>query len=251
MNIKSDILAMQVDVTNLVDAVSNIFSLISNGEGGYICVANVHMCMETNDHLDFRQVVNDADLTVADGRPIYWAQKLLGFKQAKQIRGQSLMTELCRQSTLQNLRIGLYGGHNQVVLAKVTDALVKLFPQINICYQYSPPHRLLTEEENSKVIDDINEANVDILFVGIGCPKQEIWMAKNVTKLSCMQIGVGAAFDFIAGEKKHAPKWLQKIGLEWLHRLMNEPRRLAIRYLKQNPRFIYYFIKQYLATKYY
>jgi N-acetylglucosaminyldiphosphoundecaprenol N-acetyl-beta-D-mannosaminyltransferase len=183
-------------------------------------------------------------LVLADGRPIYWAQKLLGFKQAKQIRGQDLMTELCHHSEQSNLRIGLYGGYNIEILDKVTTELVKLFPKINISYQYSPPHRMLSENENNKVVDDIEQANVDILFVGIGCPKQERWMAKNVNKLSCVQIGVGAAFDFIAGEKKHAPKWLQRIGLEWLFRLLNEPKRLALRYLKQNPRFVYYFIKK-------
>lgn len=240
---------MQVDVTNLADAVNNILSLIPSDNGGYICVANVHMCMETYDCIAFRSIVNNASMVIADGRPILWAQKLLGFKQAKQIRGQGLMTELCRQSERKRLRIGLYGGHDQAILAKVVTALIKEFPQINITYQYSPPHRPLSEDENSNVVSDINQAQVDILFVAIGCPKQEKWMAKNNHSLSCVQVGVGAAFDFIAGEKKHAPKWLQKLGLEWLHRLLNEPKRLAVRYLKQNPRFVYYFSLSYLVSK--
>ena len=240
---------MQVDVTNLADAVDDILSFTASQKASYICVANVHMCMEAHDCEKFRNIVNNANLVLADGRPIFWAQKILGYKQAKQIRGQGLMTELCHHSELLNLRIGLYGGHNKEILDKVTNELLKLFPKINISYLFSPPHRALSDNENKKVVDDIEQANVDVLFVGIGCPKQEIWMAKNVNSLSCVQIGVGAAFDFIAGEKKNAPKWLQKIGLEWLFRLLNEPRRLALRYLKQNPRFVYYFAKKLLNTR--
>ena len=240
---------MQVDVINLKDAVNDIISFTASEKASYICVANVHMCMEAYDCEKFRDIVNNANLVIADGRPIFWAQKILGYKQAKQIRGQGLMTELCHHSELLNLRIGLYGGHNKEILDKVTNELLKLFPKINISYQFSPPHRALSVSENKKVVDDIEQANVDILFVGIGCPKQEIWMAKNANTLSCVQIGVGAAFDFIAGEKKQAPKWLQKIGLEWLFRLLNEPRRLALRYLKQNPRFVYYFLAHYCTKK--
>tara|TARA_R110002167_G_scaffold179835_2_gene379884 strand:- start:205075 stop:205800 length:726 start_codon:yes stop_codon:yes gene_type:complete len=240
---------MQVDVTNLADAVDDILSFTASQKASYICVANVHMCMEAHDCEKFRNIVNNANLVLADGRPIFWAQKILGYKQAKQIRGQGLMTELCHHSELLNLRIGLYGGHNKEILDKVTNELLKLFPKINISYQFSPPHRVLSASENNKVVGEINEADVDILFVGIGCPKQERWMAKNVNSLSCVQIGVGAAFDFIAGEKKQAPKWLQKIGLEWLFRLLNEPRRLALRYLKQNPRFVYYFLAHYCTKK--
>jgi N-acetylglucosaminyldiphosphoundecaprenol N-acetyl-beta-D-mannosaminyltransferase len=246
---KAEILSTQIDVTNLADAVDDILSFTASPKASYICVANVHMCMEAYDSEEFLNIVNNANLVLADGRPIFWAQKILGYKQATHIRGQSLMTELCRQSELSNLRIGLYGGHNKEILDKVTTELLKLFPKINISYLFSPPHRVLSDNENKKVVGEINAANVDILFVGIGCPKQEKWMAKNVNNLSCVQIGVGAAFDFIAGEKKHAPKWLQKIGLEWLFRLLNEPRRLALRYLKQNPRFVYYFAKKLVKTK--
>lgn len=249
MGTKSEILTMHVDVTNFTSAVNDIISATASQKASYICIANVHMCMETYDCEQFRNIVNNANLVLADGRPIYWAQKLLGFKQAKQIRGQDLMTELCHNSERLNLRIGLYGGHNNEVLDKVTTELAKLFPKLKISYQYSPPHRVLSEIENNSVVDDIEQANVDILFVGIGCPKQERWMAKNVNNLSCVQIGVGAAFDFIAGEKKNAPKWLQKIGLEWLFRLLNEPKRLALRYLKQNPRFVYYFFTHYCRKR--
>lgn len=249
MAIKSEILSLQVDVSNLVDAVNDILSLTASPKASYICVANVHMCMEAHDCENFRNIVNNANLVLADGRPIFWAQKLLGYKQAQQLRGEDLMAELCHQSQLLNLRIGLYGGHNKDILDKVTNELLKRYPKLNISYQFSPPHSVLSDKENTKVVDDIDQANVDILFVGIGCPKQEIWMAKNVNSLSCVQIGVGAAFDFIAGEKKHAPKWLQKVGLEWFFRLLNEPRRLALRYLKQNPRFVYYFAKMLVTTR--
>ncbi|NQY63767.1 MAG: WecB/TagA/CpsF family glycosyltransferase [Alteromonadaceae bacterium] len=237
---------MQVHVTNLHEAVNKVLMLSEKKEPSYVCVSNVHMCMETFDSPEFRQIVNNAGLVIADGRPIYWAQKLLGHKQAKQVRGQDIMNALCERSNDLELRIGLYGGNTDLVLNKVVSTLKQQFPNIKITYQYSPPFRLLTEGENKQVIADIHKAELDILFVGIGCPKQERWMAENYCKLQCVMVGVGAAFDFLAGDKKHAPKWMQKMGFEWLFRLISEPKRLWTRYLKQNPRFIFYFIQQLL-----
>lgn len=237
---------MEVNATCLNIVIKEILELINNKEPSYICVANVHMCMEANDSIDFRKIVNSAKLVVADGRPIYWAQKLLGYSEAKQIRGQELMTGLCSVSVNKKLNIGLYGGSTPEVLTKVISVLNNRFPNILINYYFSPPFVELTELENKTVINDIIKSQIDILFVGIGCPKQERWMAKNSPNIPCVMIGVGAAFDFIAGEKRYAPQWIQKIGCEWLFRLLNEPRRLTPRYLKSNPRFIYHFIKQFM-----
>jgi N-acetylglucosaminyldiphosphoundecaprenol N-acetyl-beta-D-mannosaminyltransferase len=131
----------------------------------------------------------------------------------------------------------------------VITKLKQQYPAIKIIYSYSPPFRQLTEEEDQQVIDQINQSEVYVLFVGIGCPKQEIWMAEHKQHLQCVMLGVGAAYDFIAGTKQHAPRWMQKIGLEWLFRLASEPKRLWKRYLKQNPRFIYHFTKQLIKHK--
>jgi N-acetylglucosaminyldiphosphoundecaprenol N-acetyl-beta-D-mannosaminyltransferase len=245
----SNILTMRVDVTEQSLVVRRIQQLIDLKDSSYICVSNVHMCMETFDSPLFRQVVNNADLVIADGRPIYWAQKLLGNKDAKQVRGQDITNALCKLSAEMDIRIGLYGGSSDDVLSKVVSNLNTQYPNIKIVYTFSPPFRPLTSEESEQVVTDVNASQVDVLFVGIGCPKQEIWMAQNKGKINAVMLGVGAAYDFIAGTKKHAPQWMQKLGLEWLFRLISEPRRLWKRYLKQNPRFIYYFILQCLFKK--
>lgn len=246
---EQDVITMRVAVTTQQKVVQDVTGFIESGSSTYICVSNVHMCMETFDSESFRKVVNDADLVIADGRPIYWAQKLLGNKDAEQVRGQDITNALCQLSSDTGLRIGLYGGSSTEVLNKVVTKLSQQYPNIKIIYQYSPPFRVLTEEESSKVINDINSAQVDVLFVGIGCPKQEIWMAQHRGKVNAVMLGIGAAFDFIAGTKKHAPRWMQKMGLEWLFRLLSEPKRLWKRYLKQNPRFIWYFLQQWVFNK--
>ena len=244
---RQSVITMNVNVTSLQNAVKSIQDLA--GVGSYVCVSNVHMCMETFDSAQFREVVNGADLVIPDGRPIFWAQKLLGKKDAEQVRGQDIMNSLCEISGKENLNIGFYGGVSYEILEQVKAALLIKYPDIRITYSFSPPFRPLTNEEDQQVIADIHAANVNVLFVGIGCPKQENWMAEHKEHLSCVMLGVGAAFDFIAGNKKHAPRWMQKTGLEWLFRLSSEPQRLWKRYLKQNPRFIWYFCQQWLLGR--
>lgn len=244
------ILTMRTDVTNKNNVVSRVSQLINERLSAYICVSNVHMCMETFDSEIFMNVVNNADMVIPDGRPIYWAQRLLGFHKAEQVRGQDIMHELCLTSQYTKFNIGLYGASSDKILATVANKLKQTFPGINITYMYSPPFRPLTSAEDEIVIDEINKRNVNILFVGIGCPKQEIWMSSHKGRLNCVMVGVGAAFDFISGSKKHAPRWMQKFGLEWLFRLFSEPKRLWKRYLKQNPRFIFHMIKQLLCYQF-
>lgn len=212
-------------------------------KGRSICLANVHMCMEVKDCADYKEVVNGADMVLADGKPISIAQHMLGHKGAAQIRGTDMTLSLCELSHSDGITLGFYGGTSEV-LELMTDALKARFPNVKIALMISPPFRPLTSEEDADYIRQINDSKVDVLFVGIGCPKQERWMAEHRDKLKCVMLGVGAAFDFIAGRKKHAHKYLQKVGLEWLFRLLCEPRRLWKRYLKHNPRFVYHFAKQ-------
>lgn len=242
---------MRVDVTNRDKVIHAIKGLISQKKSGYICVSNVHMCMETFDSEHFRKVVNSADLVIPDGRPLLWTQRLMGFKEAQQVRGQDITNEVCSISQESAVKIGLYGGSDPAVLDKVETNLRLKYPNIKITYKYSPPFRALTDDEAKIVQDEINRAEVDVLFVGIGCPKQEKWMYDQKGSINAVMLGVGAAFDFIAGTKKHAPIWMQKAGLEWLFRLIAEPRRLWKRYLKQNPRFIWHtFCQCVLKRKY-
>ena len=212
-SVKKNIISMDVDVINLSSALNKVEHLANTCEtqqiGAYVCVSNVHMCMEVFDSTDFAKVVNRADLTIPDGKPLSWAQKLLGYSDAEQVRGQDIMNALClRSSELSNtnkgdkkLNIGLYGGSSDELLKQVVEKLTASYPEINITYTYSPPFRPLTEEEDIKVVKDINDANVNVLFVGIGCPKQERWMAEHKDSLHCVMLGVGAAYDFIAGSK--------------------------------------------------
>jgi len=243
------ILMMDVDITALTLTVARITHWVKEKNSAYVCVANVHMCMEVFDSVSFGAVVNGADLVIPDGKPLSIAQNLLGHTNAEQIRGQDIMNALCALSGEKSLNIGFYGGSSDAVLNLVKTNLRAQFPDIKISYAFSPPFRELSEQEGAEVVEQINKAKVDVLFVGIGCPKQERWMAEHIDKLNCVMLGVGAAFDFIAGSKKHAPRWIQNMGLEWLYRLCSEPRRLWRRYLKQNPRFVWYFMQQWLFKR--
>lgn len=249
MNSISKVISMNVHVTFLEQSSDQILLLANDKSSSYVCVSNVHMCMEVYDDHNFASVVNSADLVVPDGRPIFWAQRLLGFNEAQQVRGQDLMNYLCANAARNQLNIGLYGGSSEAVLSKVRAELLKLHPELQIPYAYSPPFKNLSSLEMADIADAINTAGVNILFVGIGCPKQELWMAAQKGSVNCVMLGVGAAFDFISGSKSHAPRWMQYAGLEWLFRLISEPSRLWKRYLIQNPRFIFYFIKQLLSGK--
>ncbi|WP_228856232.1 WecB/TagA/CpsF family glycosyltransferase [Desulfomarina profundi] len=205
--------------------------------------------METFDIPEFKTVVNNADLVVPDGVPLVWALKALGEKTATQVRGSDLLLHLCRESEKSGIPIGLYGGTPDS-LNDFRKFLKNEYSDLKITFSYSPPFRELTQEEQEKYVREIRASGCSILFVGIGCPKQEKWMAGHRDKIPCVMIGVGAAFDFFSGRKKHAPRWMQKAGLEWLFRLASDPRRLWKRYLKHNPRFIYYFGKQYIRYRF-
>lgn len=243
------VLKMGVNVTSVTAALDTIKQWCSAGTGRYVCVSNVHMCMEAFDSPLFNEVVNNSDLTVPDGLPLVWAQKILGNRDAEQVRGTDLMLAVCNMAEKNNIPIGFFGATPELLLI-LDSVLSDRFPGLDIVCSISPPFREISIDENQQYVDEINASGVKILFVGLGCPKQEKWMAEHKYSLQCTMLGVGAAFDFIAGNKKHAPSWMQAVGLEWLFRLATEPRRLWWRYLKHNPRFVYYFALQLLGRKY-
>jgi N-acetylglucosaminyldiphosphoundecaprenol N-acetyl-beta-D-mannosaminyltransferase len=245
----SRIISMNVDLTDPRQTLSRIERLVKIKKGAYVCVSNVHMCIETMRCNDFQSIVNNADFVIPDGKPLSWAQNLLGHTGSEQVRGQDIMNGICAASGEQLVNIGLYGGSSAALLAVVNDVLLTSHPNIKITYTFSPPFRPLTEVEDEGVVAAINQAKVNVLFVGMGCPKQERWMAAHKDKLSCVMLGVGAAYDFIAGSKKEAPRWIQRIGMEWLFRLYCEPKRLWRRYLYTNPLFIWHFGKQLIKHK--
>jgi N-acetylglucosaminyldiphosphoundecaprenol N-acetyl-beta-D-mannosaminyltransferase len=245
-----NILKMIVSLTSYQDAAKRIIAASYEDRGRYVCVSNVHMCMETFDNPDFCKIVNEADLVVPDGKPLVWAQRLLGEKTASQVRGSDLLLSVCKEAEKAKIPIGLYGG-TEKSLNEFIKYLNNSYPLLKIPFFISPPFREPTQEEDEHNIKAINASGIKILFVGIGCPKQEKWMANHKEKLNCVMIGVGAAFDFFSGQKKHAPRWMQRAGLEWLFRLASDPKRLWKRYFKHNPRFVFYFLKQLAHQKKY
>lgn len=246
----SRVLDMRVDITSVGDATERVLAWAQADapRGRYVCVSNVHMCMEVHDDGAYRDVVNGADLVVPDGRPLVWAQRLLGKSSAQHVRGTDLTLSVCRRAAELGVKVGFYGGAPDV-LDEMREALVAELPTLEIAIAISPPFRALTAEEDAADVAHIERSGARILFVGLGCPKQERWMAAHRDRLGCAMLGVGAAFDFIAGRKAHAPRWMQAAGLEWTFRLATEPRRLWRRYARHNPRFVGHFARQYARER--
>ena len=193
--------------------------------------------MESHDNRDYGERVNGADVIIPDGMPLVWMQKLQGAKNANRLRANDLMIALCAFAEVNNLTVGFYGGRQTVINAILERAEID-FPNLKIVYAVSPPFRPLTDDEDAKITAEINRKKPDLLFMGLGCPKQENWMAAHKNKISAVMFGVGASFDFYAGNMRESPEWMGKLGFEWLFRLTQEPKRLWRRYLILNPRFI-------------
>lgn len=241
------IVNMRVDATSYEDATQRILNLVQKKESCYVCAANVHMTMETYDDLKFADVVNNAALVTPDGVPLVWALRALGLKNASRVYGPTLTLHVCEAAARTGTPIGLYGGTPESLAAFVAF-LKQRFPGIQIVCQISPPFRPLTSDEDAAYTEQIVKSGARILFVGIGCPKQEFWMAAHKDRIPAVMLGVGAAFDFHSGRVKQAPIWMQERGLEWLFRLLMEPRRLWKRYFQHNPRFLLFFLMQWLAS---
>jgi len=247
-NSKVRVLSLFPNVTSLDGIIEKVEDIIKSRKGGYICFSTVHMVMEAYDNPEFAEKVNNADYIVTDGMPIVWMQKLQGAKEASRIRANDLMIELCRYAEKKGFSVGFYGSKSPV-LESILRRTEKNFPNLKVVYAFSPPFRNLSAEEDEEITKAINQAGPDILFVGLGCPKQENWMADHKDKLKAVMLGVGASFDFFAGNIRECPAWLGKLGLEWLFRLIQEPKRLWRRYLLLNPRFIILAVLQLLKRR--
>jgi len=242
------IVGMRVDATSYREASDRIMSWAKNGESRMVCAASVNNVMETRESDDFLDVMNRADLVTPDGMPLVWALKLLGVKGPTRTYGPTLTQILLDRAEVAGVPVGFYGGSPQV-LDDLLEVAWRRWPELKVTYAHSPPFRELTPEERQREVAEINASGARLLFVGIGSPKQDRWMDSNKNQIGAVMLGVGAAFDFIAGVKKQAPSILQRLGLEWLFRLLSEPRRLWRRYLVRNPRFVYLFGLQYVRAK--
>jgi N-acetylglucosaminyldiphosphoundecaprenol N-acetyl-beta-D-mannosaminyltransferase len=231
------ILGVRMDATSYTDATDRIIRWAHARASRYVCVANVNNVIEAQDDPAYLDVLNDADLVTPDGVPLVWCLRALGVDDATRVYGPDLTPLVCERAERDGLPIGFYGGSDEV-LSTLLEELRGRFPALKIAYAWAPPFRPLTREEDAAVVREVIVSGARILFVGLGAPKQERWMADHVDPLMTVMIGVGAAFDFLAGAKKQAPSWVQTIGMEWAYRLVHEPRRLWKRYVLRNPRFV-------------
>lgn len=226
-----DILGVKISAINIFQALKTIENWIQTKEAHYICVTPAHGIMECQRNPRLLSIFNSSGLTTPDGMVIVWLLKLNGFRNVSRVYGPDLMRAVCRYSAeTANYRHFLYGGAPGVA-QKLSKRLSTLYPGINIVGTHTPPFRELTESEENEITDKINRAKADIVWVGISTPKQELWMASHLGRINApVLIGVGAAFDFLAGTKREAPKWIQKIGMQWMFRFVMEPKRLWRRY---------------------
>jgi N-acetylglucosaminyldiphosphoundecaprenol N-acetyl-beta-D-mannosaminyltransferase len=222
-----------------------IDAMIAADEKGYVCVCNVHAVMASAEDPALRGALLRSSVNVPDGQPLVWAMSALGHRLDSRVYGPELMARSCARAAESGQRLYLYGGRNQGALVQLALNLRQRYRGIKIVGGYSPPHRPLTDEERTAVVREINASKADVVWVGIGVPKQEKWMIEMRPALNPpVLVGVGAAFDFHAGLVPQAPSWMQELGLEWAYRLAQEPRRLWRRYTRYNPRFVGAFAAQ-------
>jgi len=235
---RADILGVNVSAIDMQDCVDTIGGWIDSRSQHYVCITGVHGVIESQSDASLRAIHNAAGLVTPDGMPLVWMARWLGHPRTRRVYGPDLMRTLSRLSPSRGYRHFYYGGGNGVA-ERLKQALTQASPGLNVVGTIEPPFRPLTPAEDTAVVDAINAARPDIVWVGLSTPKQERWMASHIGRLEApVLIGVGAAFDFLAGEKKQAPAWMQRNGLEWLFRLATEPRRLWRRYLSIVPKFI-------------
>lgn len=231
------VLDVPIDVMTKDQALERVLSWARRRLSRSVAVCNVHVVVTASRDAGYRGVIAAADMACPDGAPVAWMLRRLGYRAQRRIPGPDLMWALCERCAVEGLAIYFYGSE-RAVLEALERRLAAAFPALRIAGMESPPFRPLTEAEDAAVVHRMNTSGASIVFVGLGCPKQEQWIAAHRDKVEAAMIGVGAAFDFHAGTKVRAPGWIQALGLEWLHRLLSEPRRLGRRYLVTNTLFL-------------
>lgn len=230
-----NILGTNIAVTNMAETVAYIEEHIDELRGKYICVSNVHTTVTGYEEADYRNIQNTAALALPDGKPLSLYSKKHGFPEAERVTGPDLMGELFARDN--GLRHYFYGGKEETIQV-LSEKLPREYPALQIAGMVSPPFRPLTEEEDERELQKMNDAKADIIWIGLGAPKQERYMYEHRGKVNGVMIGVGAGFDYYAGTIKRAPMWMQKLSLEWLYRLMQDPKRLFRRYFATNFKFL-------------
>lgn len=229
--------------------IEKIIGLATTRKSSYVCVANVHMLVEAHQNPEFSRVVNNADIVTPDGMPLIWALRLLHKHKQDRVAGMDLLPDLLQQAEQNQIPVYFYGGA-ETLIDKTREALALKYPALRVAGLYSPPYRSLTEEEQVAVERNIRESGAQIVFVVLGCPKQEKWMASMQGKINACMVGVGGALPVLTGIQKRAPVWMQEYGLEWLYRLKQEPSRLVKRYTVTNTIFLWLLCKTWVKQRF-
>jgi N-acetylglucosaminyldiphosphoundecaprenol N-acetyl-beta-D-mannosaminyltransferase len=245
-----EILGIPIAMIDYERAMDAMDAMVARREARYVCAVAVHSIMHARDDPAMHAALCGADLVVPDGMPVVWAANVLGEHLPNRVYGPELMSRYNDRCAQRGHRVWLYGSRDQGSLLQLALNLRRSHPGIRIVGGYSPPFRELTPGEEDEVVGQIHDARPDVLWVGIGVPKQEKWMLRLRERLQVpLMCGVGAAFDMHAGRINQAPSWMQERGLEWTYRIAQEPRRLLPRYLYYNPRYMYAFARQYLRER--
>ncbi|MCW3110916.1 MAG: glycosyl transferase, WecB/TagA/CpsF family [Segetibacter sp.] len=228
--------------------INDIIFLAKSRMSASVCISNVHTFIEAYKDKKFNNIINNAEMVTPDGKPIVWSLRLLyGIKQDR-VAGMDLLPDLLNQMMVSNISAYFYGG-SALLLQRTQWYLMAKYPLLKMAGMYSPPFRDLTKDEEQEVIDSINNSGANVVFVVLGCPKQEKWMASMKGRINAVMIGVGGALPVMIGIYRRAPKWMQQWGLEWFFRFIQEPLRLFRRYGSTNTLFIFLFIKEYIRLK--
>ncbi len=243
---RAEILGVGVSAINIPIAVETIGQWIAERRQNYVCVTGVHGIMESHRDPHLREIHNRAGLVTPDGMPLVWIARAMGHSQVARVYGPDLMLAVCEISIESGWRHYFYGG-----AAGIPEALARRLGErffgLQVAGTFSPPFRALTGAEDDVIVGRINAAAPDIVWVGISTPKQERWMAEHVGRIDApVLVGCGAAFDFHAGVKRQAPRWMMRVGLEWAYRMATDPRRLGPRYLINNPMFVGLMLRQFV-----
>jgi N-acetylglucosaminyldiphosphoundecaprenol N-acetyl-beta-D-mannosaminyltransferase len=245
-----EILGTSLAMTDYDHALDAMDEMVARREPGIVCAVAVHAVTVGYEDPEMHEALRRATLVLPDGMPVVWAANMLGESLRERVYGPELMLRYNDRCAERGHRVWLYGGRDQGSLVQLALNMRQRHPGITIVGGYAPPFRPLSSQEEDEVVRQINDARPDVLWVGIGVPKQEKWMARMRDRLEVpVMCGVGAAFDFHAGRISQAPEWMQQRGLEWIYRIAQEPRRLLPRYLYYNPRFVMAFARQYIAER--
>lgn len=233
----ASLLGFKVRLTSAEELCARVADWAARGQSRYVCFSPADHFVRAQDLAEFRTALEQADWIAPDGMAVVWSLRLLGWPDARRVYGPDAMLLALDAAERNRIPVGFYGGTPGTLKLLLTRVRGR-FPDLEVAHSWSPPFRALSPEEDDEAVKRINASGARILFVGLGTPKQELWMAAHRGRVRAVMLGVGAAFDYLAGAKRQAPRWLMPLGLEWLFRLTMEPRRLWRRYLLNNPRFV-------------